>query len=328
MRVKRMDWQQISHFFETLIVEAKEKAPTIRDYICNRGIGILSKEEQEKIRTTHIAILGIGGIGMPLLELLVRAGAETLTIVDKDVIDPTNINRVPWAFPFTFGQPKIEVAELFVRLINPNVDIHKFRTITSQNAAEVLKGVEVAALTLDGVYSSLVTAKYCRDHNIPLIEGWALAGIINARIFQPSGPSYEEVYDLKITKDYDQLTKDELVQLDKDLLNAISKINREVHTHFSSDGLRLMMDGAPRRSLSPFVWAISAILASELLFKVILRRDLPRKDAPEILLYDYLLYRDLAKRGQRKALRTQITEILKNNQPLNDKVNSILKYLL
>ena len=321
-----MTWQAVKTLFESTIAESQTS--NLRDQIWNRGIGILSTEELEQLRTTHIAVLGVGGIGMPLLEMLVRCGCETLTIVDKDVIDPTNLNRVPLAFPFTIGQPKIEVAELFMRLINPNVSIRKFETITSQNVAEVLADAQIVALTLDGLYSSLVTAKYCREHHIPFIEGWALAGIINARIFDPEGPAYEEIYGLKITKDYDDLTEMEWKQLDQDFLVALSKISQETTTHYTSEGLRLMMDGAPRRSFAPFVWVISAVLASELIFKLVLKRDLPQRSAPDIFLYDYIRYLDLAKRGQKKVVRTQITNILQNGGSEQEKVNALLKLML
>jgi molybdopterin/thiamine biosynthesis adenylyltransferase len=321
-----MSWQAVRTLLETCIVDAP--ATPQREQLWNRCIGILSKPELERLRTTHIAVLGVGGIGMPLLEMLVRSGCETLTIVDQDVIDPTNLNRVPLGFPFTIGQPKIEVAELFMRLINPNVQIRKFQTITSANVAEVLAGVQVVALTLDGLYSSLVTAKYCRERQIPFLEGWALAGILNARIFDPSGPSYEETYGLKITKPYDDLTESELKQLDNDFLVALSKVSQETTTHYTSEGLRLMMDGAPRRSLAPFVWVISAVLASELIFKLILKRNLPGRTAPQIFLYDYLRYADLAKRGQRKQLRGQIRDILQNGGSEDEKTNALLKLIL
>ncbi len=323
-----MNWQGLSQLFEKIINQTKSQYPNLRKFIYDRCIGIVSREELEKIRTTHIAVLGVGGIGMPLLELLVRAGAETLTIVDKDIIDPTNMNRVPLAFPFTFGQKKIEVAELFMRMINPNVNIRKFETITSQNIAEVLQDVEVAALTMDGLYSSLVTAKYCREHNIPLLEGWALAGILNARIFMPKGPSYEEVYNFEITKPYDDLTKEDLAMLDDAMLVALSKISRDTIKHYTSEGLRLMGDGYPRRSFSSMVWIISALLASELIFKLILKRDLPQRIAPDIFLYDYIYYTDLVKKGQKRKLRSQIREILTNDGSIQEKTNAILKLLL
>lgn len=321
-----MSWQAVRTLLETCIADAP--ATPQREQIWNRCVGILSQAELERLRTTHIAVLGVGGIGMPLLEMLVRSGCEILTIVDQDVIDPTNLNRVPLGFPFTIGQPKIEVAELFMRLINPNVQIRKFQTITSANVADVLKDVQVVALTLDGLYSSLVTAKYCREHKIPLLEGWALAGILNARIFEPSGPSYEETYGLKITKPYDELTEAELKKLDNDFLVALSKVSQETTTHYTSEGLRLMMDGAPRRSLAPFVWVISAVLASELIFKMVLKRNLPGRIAPQIFLYDYLRYTDLTKRGQRKQLRGQIQTILQNGCSETEKVNALMKLIL
>jgi len=321
-----MTWQAVRDCLESTITENQSLNP--KEALWDRSIGILSRAELEKLRTTHIAILGVGGIGMPLLEMLVRAGAETLTIVDRDVIDPTNMNRVPLAFPFCIGQPKIEVAELFMRLINPNVRISKFQTLTSQNVADVLEGVQCVALTLDGLYSSLVAANYCQTHKLPLIEGWALAGIINTRIFEPDGPSYEETYGLKISKNYDELTDAEWKQLDRDFLIAISKLSQETTTHYTSEGLRLMMDGAPRRSFAPFVWVISAILASELIFKVVLARNLPQKRAPNIFLYDYIRYLDLAKKGQRKALRTQIATILHNGGSEQEKINTLLNLML
>lgn len=294
-----MNWTEIVNFFEDRIAEARDQYPEIRDHIADRSIGIISRDELEKIRRTHIAVLGTGGIGLPLLECLVRAGAETITIVDKDIIDPTNMNRVQLAFPFTYGQKKIDVAELFMRLINPNVKIRKFEILNSQNVDEVLKGVQVATLTLDGLYSSLVASKYMHAHGIPFVEGWALAGILNARIFTPDGPTYEEVYNLQIEKDYDELTKEEWNKLDDDFFIAMSKISRDIPKHYTSEGLQMMLDGSPRRSFSPFVWTISTILASELIFKLILERKLPSRAAPDLQLYDYLRYKDLSRNGKK-----------------------------
>lgn len=294
-----MNWTEIVKFLEDRIAEARDQYPDIREHIADRSIGIISREELAQIRNTHIAVLGTGGIGLPLLECLVRAGAERLTIVDKDIIDPTNMNRVQLAFPFTYGQKKIDVAELFMRLINPHVKIRKFETLDSQNVAEVFEGVQVATLTLDGLYSSLVASKYMHNHGIPFVEGWALAGILNARIFTPEGPSYEEVYKLNIEADYDELTNEQWQKLNDDFFIAMSKISRDIPKHYTSEGIQMMLDGSPRRSFSPFVWSISTVLASELIFKLILRRKLPTRTAPDLQLYDYLRYKDLSHNGKK-----------------------------
>lgn len=325
---KKLNWQEMKSIFEDEIQIAKEKYPDVRQHIADRCIGIFSEDEWEKIRTTHIAVLGTGGIGMPLLELLVRSGAETLTIVDMDVIDPTNMNRVQFAFPFTYGQKKTEVAEIFMRLINPNVTIRKFDTITTQNAVEIFEGVEVAALTLDGLKSSLIASKYCHEYGIPFVEGWALAGVVNARIFTPDGPSYEEVYNLKIDKDYDDISEAEWKQLSDDFFINMTQLSIDIQNNYLSDGIKRMLDGAPRRSISSFVWIESTMLATVVMFNLILKRKLPQKVAPNVFLYDYLRYTDLIKKKQKRTYRKQIAKILNNGHTEREKINAILDLVM
>jgi len=326
--VKKMNWEQLKKIFEEDINNSINRHQDIRTHISDRCIGIVSKEEWEKIRKTHIAVLGVGGIGMPLLEMLVRSGAETLTIIDMDVIDPTNMNRVQFAFPFTYGQKKVEVAEVFMRLINPHVKIRKFETVTSENVAKVFEGVEVATLTLDGVKSSMIASNYCHEHGIPFVEGWAIAGVVNARIFTPDGPSYETVYNLQIDKDYEAITEVEWEQLDQDFFVAMSRLSIKMQKNYTSEGLQMMLDGAPRRSIAMFVWIESTILATIVVFKLILQRDLPQKVAPDIFLYDYLHYTDLIKIKKKKEYRKQIREILNSGASEKEKVNAIINLLL
>ena len=154
-----------------------------------------------------------------------------------------------------------------------------------------------------------------------------MSGIINARTFYPDGPSYEEVFNLKITKDYNELTEEDLAQLKADFIVAISKVSRETTTHYTSEGLRLIMDEAPIRSFSTAVWVISAVLASELIFKLVLNRDLPRKRAPDMFMYDYLRYLDLAKKGRKRDLREQVTAIVSNGQTTREKVSALMKLM-
>jgi len=58
-----------------------------------RNIGPITFEEQELIRTSRIAVLGVGGLGGPLAENLVRSGCQDLVICDFDVFDESNLNR-------------------------------------------------------------------------------------------------------------------------------------------------------------------------------------------------------------------------------------------
>ncbi|MBW1784772.1 MAG: ThiF family adenylyltransferase [Deltaproteobacteria bacterium] len=58
-----------------------------------RNIGPITYKEQELIRTTKVAVLGIGGLGGSLAENLVRTGCQNLVICDQDIFDESNLNR-------------------------------------------------------------------------------------------------------------------------------------------------------------------------------------------------------------------------------------------
>ena len=68
----------------------------------DRNIGLLDEKEQQLIRESHAAVFGMGGLGGVISEILVRAGVGSLTIIDRDVFEPSNLNRqvlrslTPW----------------------------------------------------------------------------------------------------------------------------------------------------------------------------------------------------------------------------------------
>ena len=72
----------------------------------DRLLSLIGKENFEKIADTKILLLGVGGVGGHLAEALVRSGIKKLTIVDKDVVDITNLNRQIIALGSTIGRKK------------------------------------------------------------------------------------------------------------------------------------------------------------------------------------------------------------------------------
>ena len=77
----------------------------------------------KKLLRSKVIVFGIGGVGGYVCEALARAGIGSLEIVDKDLIDKTNINRQILALHSTVGRPKTEVAEERLRDINPGMEI-------------------------------------------------------------------------------------------------------------------------------------------------------------------------------------------------------------
>lgn len=99
-----------------------------------RGILLLGKEKQERLRRAHILVVGLGGVGSWAAEMLCRAGAGAMTIVDADVVDITNINRQMPALASTVGMPKCDVVAGRLKAINPDIVITiKQQFINSDN---------------------------------------------------------------------------------------------------------------------------------------------------------------------------------------------------
>ncbi len=84
-----------------------------------RTIRIIGEEGLNKLRASRVLLFGIGGVGSYVCEGLSRAGIGALTLVDKDVVDVTNINRQIPALHSTVGKPKVAVMADRVRDIDP-----------------------------------------------------------------------------------------------------------------------------------------------------------------------------------------------------------------
>ena len=77
----------------------------------------------EKIGRKHVVIAGVGGVGSYVAEALCRSGIGKITLVDPDVVDPTNLNRQLIALQSTIGRPKVEVMAERMRDINPSIEV-------------------------------------------------------------------------------------------------------------------------------------------------------------------------------------------------------------
>ena len=99
-----------------------------------RGTLLLGEEKQERLRRAHILVVGLGGVGSWAAEMLCRAGAGAMTIVDADVVDITNVNRQMPALASTVGMPKCDVVAGRLKAINPDIVITvKQQFINSDN---------------------------------------------------------------------------------------------------------------------------------------------------------------------------------------------------
>jgi len=256
-----------------------------------RNIGPITFEEQELIRTSRVAVLGVGGLGGPLAENLVRAGCQDLVICDFDVFDESNLNRQICTTE-DIGKRKIDVVEVFLQKIDPEINIKKVFKITSENIASVLEGVKVIALTLDDPATSIFIAREARKRRIPMIESWAVPFLFTWW-FTPESVDYETCYDLN-TKHLDY---QELSYLKKEI--NLAPYQAFLPKVFKMPGVREKYDREPgafeemmsgnigARSFAPFVRITSDFISVDVIFSGILGIK-PKNLAPNLKGFDYI----------------------------------------
>lgn len=91
--------------------------------IFSRTEMLVGEEAMERLRKTRVIIFGLGGVGSWCAEALVRSGVGSLTLVDPDGVDVTNVNRQLPALTSTIGRPKVEVLRERFLDINPEAEI-------------------------------------------------------------------------------------------------------------------------------------------------------------------------------------------------------------
>ncbi len=141
-----------------------------------RNLGVISPSEQVKLLQSKVVIIGAGGLGGTVLELLSRMGIGELIIADKDIIEDSNLNRQILSNEINLGQNKAEVAIRRVKEINSSVEITGYSVfIDSKNVKKFIKDAEVVVDALDNLPSRFVLQRSCQDLKIPLVHG-AIAG--------------------------------------------------------------------------------------------------------------------------------------------------------
>ena len=133
---------------------------------------LFGKENMEKLKNSHILVVGVGGVGGYVCEVLARGGVGKISIVDFDIVSETNVNRQIIALTSTIGRPKVEVMKERIFEINPSCCVAAFnlkldaltiKTIFKTNFDFVIDAV-------DDINAKLILAKFCLDRGIKIIS--------------------------------------------------------------------------------------------------------------------------------------------------------------
>jgi len=157
-----------------------------RSLTCAQQIGLLR---------SRVAIVGQGGLGGTVTEILARLGVGELVLVDGDVFEESNLNRQLLATTQTMHKSKSAAARRRVTAINPAVTAIAHREfLTADNAESLLTGAQVVVDCLDNLPARFTAARAARKLKIPMISA-AVAGMAgHVTVFFPQDGGLEGIY--------------------------------------------------------------------------------------------------------------------------------------
>ena len=139
---------------------------------------LIGKKALEKLAKSHIMIVGLGGVGSFAAEFIARSGVGIITIIDGDIVDPTNRNRQLPALATNHGEYKADIMEARLKAINPQITIHTIKQfITPETVAVHLNNnIDYIIDAIDSITPKITFMVAAYHLNIPIISSMGAGG--------------------------------------------------------------------------------------------------------------------------------------------------------
>ena len=146
---------------------------------------LLGEAAMERLRQSHVAVFGIGGVGSYCVEALARGGVGELTLVDHDTVSLSNLNRQLCALQSTIGQSKAEVMARRVLEINPDCRVHVLAQLYTEQTKEVFFAQRYSYIAdcIDMVSSKISLIQTALERGIPMISAMGTGNKLDASQF-------------------------------------------------------------------------------------------------------------------------------------------------
>lgn len=161
----------------------------------NRTEMLIGPEALNVLEDSHVAVFGLGGVGGSAVEALARAGIGKLTLVDKDIVDESNVNRQVIATYDTIGMDKIEAAKERVLSICPecSVEIYKQFVLPGQfGDIGDFSRFDYVVDAIDNVSGKIAIIVAAKDAGVPVISAMGAGNKMH--------PEYFAIDDISKTK--------------------------------------------------------------------------------------------------------------------------------
>ncbi len=168
--------------------------PTPRDFteeefdyysrqIVLRDFGV---EGQRKLKNALVCVIGAGGLGSSILTQLASIGIGTLRLVDRDIVEISNLQRQQLYGINVVGVPKVEAAESRLTQINPFIKVESIPlSITQSNAEQIIQESDIVVDALDSMRARYAVNKACQRLKVPFIYGAVITQLGSATTIIP-----------------------------------------------------------------------------------------------------------------------------------------------
>ena len=160
-----------------------------------RNFGLVSAQDMARLLQSRVLVLGCGGLGGHVAELLARSGVGSMRLVDNDVFDESNLNRQRFCSERVLGRPKVVVVRDALADIASHVETEPLQLAADEgNLADLVAGVDAALDCLDNISAKTALERAALAAGVPFVHGSVLRD--EGFCYVSSGPRarLEELY--------------------------------------------------------------------------------------------------------------------------------------
>lgn len=156
----------------------------------------LGVEGQRKLKSSHVVVVGAGALGTPVLLYLAGAGVGTITVIDDDIVEVSNLHRQVIHHYSRVNNSKVESAADSMRSLNPFIEVRAVQQrLTAENATELFANANVVIDGSDNFETRYIVSAECARLGIPHVWAAILGFDAQMSVFWAGrGPVYEDLY--------------------------------------------------------------------------------------------------------------------------------------
>ena len=151
-----------------------------------RNIPALTEEECLALQNKQVLVVGCGGLGGHIIDMLARVGVGSVRVVDGDVFESSNLNRQLLSEVPLLGIKKAKAAADRIARVNPQIQVKAVEEyLTESNVSDLITGCDVVLDALDNIPTRRLLAESCTKAGIPFVYGAIAGWVAQAAVSMP-----------------------------------------------------------------------------------------------------------------------------------------------